>query len=164
MTPAHIHLILNHVPILGTYFGIALLVLGLARRSDEISRVALGVFVVAALFTIPVYLTGQPAEHAIEGAPGLSEAVISPHENAAKIALIISEILGALALGGLLAFRRRTLLPRWVARTSLALSLVAGAWLGYTGLLGGQVRHTEVRPDFAGFEAARKPGQGAKAD
>lgn len=82
MTPAHIHLILNHVPILGTYFGIAPLVLALMRRSDELNRVALGVFVVAALFTIPVYLTGQPAEHAIEGAPGLSEAVIGPHEDA----------------------------------------------------------------------------------
>lgn len=158
MTPAHIHLILNHVPILGTYFGIALLVLALMRRSDELNRVALGVFVVAALFTIPVYLTGQPAEHAIEGAPGLSEAVIGPHENAAKIALIASEALGILALGGLLFFRRREPLPHWLPQTSLALSLLVGVWLGYTGLLGGQVRHTEVRPDFKGFPAAPQNG------
>jgi uncharacterized membrane protein len=155
MTSEHIHLILNHVPILGTYFGLALLALGLARRSDELSRVALGVFVVAAVFTIPVYLTGQPAEHAIAGAPGLSEAFIEPHEKAAKIALIASEILGILALGALLAFRRHAQLPRWVPRVSLALSLLAGAWLGYTGLLGGQVRHTEVRPGFSGFPGAK---------
>ncbi len=151
MSPAHLHLLLNHFPILGTYFGTALLAWGLLRHSDEVSRVALGVFVIAAVMTIPVYLTGQPAEHFIEGAPSVTEQFIAPHEHAAKIALWVSELLGVLALGGLWAFMRRSLLPKWLPSLVFVASLGVGGWMGYTGWLGGQVRHTEVRTDFKGF-------------
>lgn len=53
MNWAHVHLLLNHVPVLGTIFGLALLGYALMRRNDGLTRVALGVFVVVALLALP---------------------------------------------------------------------------------------------------------------
>ena len=56
MTAAHVHLLLNHIPILGSIFGLLLLCYGMLRKSDEIKKTSLGIFVITALLTIPVYL------------------------------------------------------------------------------------------------------------
>ncbi len=59
---------------------------------------ALGVMVLAALFIIPVYLTGEPAEDGIVGLPGVSKALIEQHAEAAELALGGLPGVGALAL------------------------------------------------------------------
>jgi hypothetical protein len=38
MSATHFHLILNHIPVLGTAFGLGLLIFGLLRTSDEIKK------------------------------------------------------------------------------------------------------------------------------
>jgi len=45
MNWAHVHLLLNHLPVVGTFFGVLLLLLALLRKSEELKRVSLGVFV-----------------------------------------------------------------------------------------------------------------------
>ena len=72
MNAIHVHLMLTHVPVLGTVFGLGLLLVALWRRSDEVKKVALGVFVLAALFAVPVYLTGEPAEDGVNPTSGSS--------------------------------------------------------------------------------------------
>jgi hypothetical protein len=52
MTLTHLHLVLNHVPVLGTAFGLALLAFGIWRRSTELKKTALGVFVLTALMAL----------------------------------------------------------------------------------------------------------------
>ena len=97
---------LNHIPVLGTAFGLALLAWALFKRSEELKRVSLGVLVIVALFAIPAYLTGEPAEEAIEHLPGVNEEAIEEHEDAAKFAFAGVLVLGAVALGALILFRR----------------------------------------------------------
>lgn len=38
MSAAHVHLLLNHIPILGSIFGLLVLCYGIWRKSDEIKR------------------------------------------------------------------------------------------------------------------------------
>jgi uncharacterized membrane protein len=144
MSFTHLHLLLNHFPVIGTILGIALLGVALARRSSELGKVSLGLFAALAAISIIVYLTGEPAEGAIEKLPGFSEGITEQHEEFALVATIGLSLLGTLALGALALFRRKEL-PRWVTLGTFALSLVAGGLMGYTAMLGGQVRHTEVR-------------------
>ena len=68
----HFHLMMNHVPVLGSIFGFVLLAWGMLRGSTEIKKVALTILVLTALFAIPVYLTGEPAEETVEALPGVS--------------------------------------------------------------------------------------------
>ena len=52
MSAAHIHLLLNHIPTLGSIFGLALLLYGMSRKSEDIMKASFGTFVITALVTI----------------------------------------------------------------------------------------------------------------
>ena len=54
----HLHLLLNHVPTVGTVVGLGLLLLAMARRNDHLVHSSLEVLFAVALVTLPVYLTG----------------------------------------------------------------------------------------------------------
>ena len=144
MSFTHIHLLLNHFPVIGTALGIALLAIALVRKSSELAKVSLGLFAALAAISVVVYFTGEPAEGAIEKLPGFSESITERHEEFALIATIVIALFGALALSALAVFRKK-LLPRWVTLSGLALALASGGVMGYTAMTGGQVRHTEVR-------------------
>lgn len=156
MNGAHLHLLVNHVPVLGLVFGLALLAAALFRRSTELTRASLVVFVLAGIAGIVVYLTGEPAEDTVEKVAGITEGLIGRHEDAALAATIGSGVLGAWALFGLAGFRRLATLPRWFTSSSLVLALVAAVMMGWTANLGGQIRHSEIR---AGAPAAGGAGE-----
>ncbi len=141
MNYAHIHLILNHVPVLGTVFGLLILTYGLNRKSEEVLKVGLIVFVGAALVTIPVYLTGEPAEEIVEHLAGVSENIIEQHEDWALYALVLMEITGVLALLNLFAFRRS--FSKMLLTAALLSSIIAFGLIFWTANLGGKIRHTE---------------------
>jgi uncharacterized membrane protein len=148
MNLAHIHLILNHFPVIGMVFGFLLLAFALVKKSEELIRVSLGVFIIIALLALPVYFTGEPAAKVIEHLPGVTESVVEEHEEAALITLITVEILGLVALGGLFYFRHLENLPNWLVKASLILAAISIGLLAWTANLGGKVRHTEIRSDF----------------
>jgi hypothetical protein len=164
MSPAHLHLLLNHLPVIGTIVTIALLAWALLRRSLETTRASFGMFVVFALLGLAVYLTGEPAEHLVEDLAGVSHDAVEAHEEAALLATVLLGGLGALALGGLVAFRRAAAIPRGFAALVLALSLAPAAAMGWTANLGGKIRHPEIGPASApAAEGDRVERSGAPA-
>ncbi len=148
MNGAHLHLILNHFPIVGLIFSLALLAVALYRRSPELTRAGAVALIAVAVVAIPVYLTGEPAEEIVEHMPGVAEEVLERHEKAGLVSLIALEVLGAVALLALVVSRGAQALPRWLGPTLLALALVVTAWVGWTANLGGQIHHPEARPNF----------------
>ncbi|MFN0138735.1 MAG: hypothetical protein ACKVQW_01445 [Pyrinomonadaceae bacterium] len=145
MDPLHIHLLLNHFPVIGTIIGIALLVLGFFTKSDAIKRASLAVVFGIALLTIPVYLTGEPAEERVEKSVGVSKALIEEHEDAAMPALIAIEVTGVVALIGLFVSFRAPRFATVSFAAALILSLVTFGLMARTANLGGQIRHVEIR-------------------
>ena len=144
MDAVHLHLLLNHVPVIGAVFGVLVLAAAVFRRNDEWLRVGLALFVVSAATAAVVYLTGEPVEEAVEHLAGISEPAIERHEDAALAATLALGVFGLAALASLVAFRGRRQ-PRWLGVTALALSLVPTALMGWTANLGGQIRHSEIR-------------------
>jgi hypothetical protein len=106
--------------------------------------VSLGVLVIVALFAIPAYLTGEPAEEAIEHLPGVNEDAIEEHGEAAKFAFAGDLVLGAVALGGLLVFRGSKPAPAWLDILVLVLAVLVFAMMVRTANLGGHIRHPEL--------------------
>ena len=145
MNAPHWHLLLNHFPVLGTLFGLGLWAFALWRQSPELKRTALGVFVLMALLAVPAYLTGEPSEKVIQALPGVTQAAIETHEDAANIAFIGILVLGVGALAGLVVFWQAKLMPRWFSSIMLAAALAVSGLMAWTANLGGQVRHTELR-------------------
>ena len=148
MNSAHLHLMLNHVPVIGTLFGLGLLGWSLLRKSEELKKTSLGLIIIIALFAIPVYLTGEPAEEIVENLPGVDEASIERHEEAALVAFVGILIVGAAALFGLVAFRRGKPVPSWFSIMVMVLSVTAFVLMARTANLGGLSRHPEMHSDF----------------
>lgn len=160
MNWAHLHLLLNHVPVLGTIFGLALLAWAITRRSEVEQRVALGVFLAVALLALPAYFTGEPAEEVVESFAGVSKSVIHAHEDAALFSLIGVELLGLVALIGLYAARGSRRLSAKVARTVFLLSLVTAGLMARTAMLGGQIRHLEIQAGAGTTGESGEAGEG----
>ena len=152
MNAAHLHLLTTHVPVLGTLFGWLLLAWGLLRRSNELKKTGLGVFVLAAVAAVPAYLSGSPAQELLKGISGVVPETIEQHEELAQVAFTGILILGAAALAGLIWLRRGKPVPRWCALGALALGLLVAVVLGWAANLGGKVRHAEIlRAPSAGY-------------
>jgi uncharacterized membrane protein len=145
MNLTHLHLILNHIPLLGTFFGAALLLLGLIRRSSELKATAMATLVLVAAVTVPVFLTGEPAEEAVGSLAGVSKPLIEKHERAATVALGGTSVLGMVAVAGLVPFFRQRRTPKWIGVTILIGSMGVGGLMAWTATLGGQIRHSEIR-------------------
>ncbi len=141
MNAAQIHLLLNHLPILGILFGTVLLAFALWRKKPEMARLSLALFVFTGLVAIAVYFSGEGAEELVEHGPGVSESLIEAHEDAALFAFIAALVLGAVSLAAL--FLRG--LHRRLAPVALALALVTSGLMVWTGSLGGTINHPEIR-------------------
>jgi hypothetical protein len=135
---------LNHLPVVGMGFAVCLLLYGIVRSSRELTKAGMGALVIVALLAIPAFLTGEPAEEIAERLPGVTERVIEPHEDAAKVALAAALVVGALALAGLGRFRGKEPPPA-IALGLAALALAAAGAMAWTANLGGKIRHPEIR-------------------
>lgn len=145
---AYIHLLLNHLPVIGAVFGILLLGAATLRRSDELSRAAFSLYILLGVAALVAYLTGEPAEDHVENVVGVSRAMIEQHEEAALVASVVTGAAAALALLAMIAFRRSPI-PRWTQRLGLGVAVVIAALMAYTADLGGQIRHSEIRSALA---------------
>jgi hypothetical protein len=156
MNAAHAHLILNHLPILALPLGVALFGWAWWKGQLPTARLALMGLIAASLAVIPVFLSGEPAEEAVEHLAGVGEGLIHAHEEAAELSMALSLALGALALATLLV--RQETAQRWLRLGILGLGLAASASLAWTGNLGGKIRHTEIRGGVAlpGAEQGRE--------
>src|SRR5690242_1180784 len=114
MNVAHIHLLLNHFPVIGTIVAFGLFLGALVGRSRHLKQASLIIFLGIALLSIATYVSGNGAAEAIcdgtdtlahlEGQDaipadkpcrlplGASRALIQIHENAAFVALGFMEL------------------------------------------------------------------------
>ena len=145
----HVHLALNHVPVLGTSFLGLLLMTAIARRSEEMKRVSLwGLFLLAAI-SIPIKFTGDFASESQQLRPELNTALVSHHEQTADQATTGVFLVGLLALAGLIAARRGKPVPTWAVTSVLIATLATFGLMLRTANSGGQIRHPEIRPSLS---------------
>jgi hypothetical protein len=160
MNWAHIHLILNHIPLIGVGFTILLFIAGFIRNSKELINISLVFTIIVALWAIPTYLTGEPAEEVVERVPGISENLIKQHEEMSEKAFIFLEVVGALALMTLILKRYSEKLGGRLISITLIGLILGGGMLAWTSNLGGRINHPEVRSN--GFNNQAIPGRREK--
>jgi hypothetical protein len=148
MNAAHLHLMFNHVPVMGVLFVVLLLLWANHRQSLELIRAALVTFVSIAVAAGVVYMTGEPAEEVVEGLPGIAEASVEAHEAAALVSLGLAGTLGIFGVFGLWRLHRVARIPRWLPMGSLAGALIVAISMAWTANLGGRIRHPETAGSF----------------
>lgn len=144
MTQAHIHLLFNHFPILGTLFGILILGYGTLRGNRQVQTTAYLLFILSALGGVIAYATGDGAEELVEDLAGVTHRALEDHEDSGKYALVASGILGLLSVAGAILGRIKSDYRSRMAIGIGLFSLLTLAIAARTGYLGGKIRHTEL--------------------
>jgi len=113
-----------------------------------------GVLIATGIAAAVADLSGDAAEQAVRGLPGVRREDIDAHKQMGDKAYFLGGALGVLALGGLVRWRRQPVPASATLVAVLATAFVGGVMV-YTGLLGGQIRHTEVRPGATAADAMK---------
>jgi uncharacterized membrane protein len=160
MNLPHVHLLLNHWPIIGAFVGLLLFLVAFFANSDDLKQASLAFFTLIALLAIPTYTSGDVANEVLKTSTALPKELINTHQGAALLSLIFIEITGAVALIGLWQFSRMSrpapaAVARWNFALVLLLSIVTAGLMTVTGNTGGAIRHPEI---LSGHDAASTVG------
>jgi hypothetical protein len=153
MNLAHLHLLLNHFPTIGFGIGLALFLVAIFSKSDELKRASLVVFFVIAVLAIPTYLSGNAAldtlcpriNSRVQCPPGVSLALAQSHEDWALLAFALMEITGFFAWLGLWQLRQLPRLRTWNLAAVLLLSIITFGLMAEAANKGGAIRHPEIQ-------------------
>ena len=138
---AYLHLLSNHFPILGSLFGVLLLVVALVKPNLNTTLSAYLILILGGIGGFVAYFTGEPAEESIEHVAGISHKLIHVHEEMAENALIFVFLLTAAAVVGLWAARAQWKSAKKIERFTLVVGIIAFILFAFTGYLGGHIRH-----------------------
>lgn len=142
MTASHWHVIINHLPIIGTTICTLFLLMGLILKNNQIKIISIGMIVIMSVFGFIAHETGERAEHSIRQTEAMHEA-IEAHEEAAKPGFIMHNIAGLLSLITLAVFKKKKIF-NILASLLVVLCIITVSSLGYAGYLGGKIRHEET--------------------
>jgi hypothetical protein len=154
VTLSHLHLVLNHVPTVGSAIALGLLLLALLRRNEHLKIAGLEVLFVIAIVTLPAYISGAGAQRELRDRPDVSVTAIRVHQDVALAGFTVTEFAGFVAWIALWQFRRAGRAARGLVPAVMLLLVVALAIMGRAATLGGEIRHPEMLGAVAADAAA----------
>lgn len=147
MSTTHLHLMINHFPLMGSAIAIVLLTWALVAKSRDLTRAALILTLACGIGGYLAHWSGEEAEEQVEDLPWAQRELIHEHEEAADWAYWILIAAGVTAAAGLVRMRKEGA-ATLETRIALGLILFGFAATAKTALDGGKIRHEEVREGF----------------
>ncbi|MFC7772742.1 hypothetical protein [Flavobacterium sp. GCM10027622] len=145
MNEAHYHMLVNHFPIIGLFFGIAILAYGMFKRNALLINTAYIIFIFCMIMGKVSMMTGDKAEHFVEDFSGFSHELIEEHEEAAEGFMKIMYALGFASALGLYVDYKKHNKALLVSFLVITVAIVAIVLSGPVGTSGGEIRHDEIR-------------------
>jgi uncharacterized membrane protein len=145
MNDAHLHLVVNHFPIIGTIFGLGILIAGLIFKNQTLKNTAFVLFIIAAAFGFASMNTGEGAEEIAEKLPGVTDQLIETHEELAETFSLFLYATGLMSLISLFLAYKKSAIAKLTTLATFGVAIVAVFFAQQTGTSGGEIRHTEIR-------------------
>lgn len=101
MNDAHLHMVVNHFPIIGTILGLGILIAGMILKNNSVKNTAYAVFIVGAIFAVFSMATGEGAEELVGNMPSVGKKIIHEHEEIAEKLALVLYALGLISVLGL---------------------------------------------------------------
>ena len=145
MNDAHLHLLVNHIPLVGVLFALGILIAGIIKNNNAIKNIANTLFIVCAIFAFLAMYTGEGAEEIVEDMPSVGHQIIHEHEELAEKFAIMMYITGFFGLISLTANVKNHKYARPLPFITLLFAIIAIIISFFVGTSGGEIRHTEIR-------------------
>ena len=145
MNQAHLHMVVNHFPIIGIIIGMIVLGVGIATKSVLSKRIGGLILIGSSLFTFPSFETGEGAEEIVENLPGVSENLIEKHEELAEQFMGFVWAIILIGVLSLLSEWKMKKFTNWLYISLFVTSIFATYFAKQVGTSGGEIRHTEIR-------------------
>jgi uncharacterized membrane protein len=145
MNDAHLHLLFNHFPIVGLFFGFGILIAGIFKKNKLLLNVAYIVFIFCMVFGKTAMFTGDKAEHMLEENATISHELIHEHEEQAELYMKFLYLLGLAAVIGLYLNTKEH--KKWylISFIIAIIALFSIVLSTQTGTTGGKISHPEIR-------------------
>jgi uncharacterized membrane protein YphA (DoxX/SURF4 family) len=141
MDQTHLHLITNHLAIIGTLFAGIVLLIGLISNTVQTRIAAFILMLISSIGGYITYQTGHEAEETVEHMKNISEHIIEQHEEFAEKAFWFIILLFVSSLVGLYTGKKNLLSEKKISWIILLICFVGFAVFAWTGYLGGQIMH-----------------------
>lgn len=145
MNLAHVHIVLNHIPSLGSVAGLLLLAFGIYKKDEAVKQFGYSVLVLISMAVLPTYITGAESQRMVEKNTWFSAGVFQMHQNAAMITLLTMTAAGMFAWFGLWEIRRHGKSSSLTTGATLLSTIAASASILITASIGGKISHLEIR-------------------
>ncbi|MCA9508217.1 MAG: hypothetical protein KC505_07355 [Myxococcales bacterium] len=141
---AQIHLMVNHIPVVGFLILTLCLLLTIFTHSGAIKRFILGLSVVIGLSALVPYWSGDSAEEVVEKFIKMDEQVVDRHEELAEISTVLSVITALFAACVLILERRYDWGIKLGYPLVFLIAVITTTFLGFTAHEGGLIHHPEI--------------------
>lgn len=147
MNDAHLHLVVNHFPIIGTVLGLGVLIAGIFLKNNSIKNTGYALFIVAAVFAAFSMATGEGAEEMVEDMPNIGKKIIHEHEEIAEKLALVLYFLGVISLAGIFMNSKKHSKANLISYLAVIVAIASVYLTTLVGTSGGEIRHTEIRKD-----------------
>lgn len=156
MDELHLHLVVNHLPIIFPVVGIIILLIGIFTKSEITKRNAYIIFILGAITSMVAMGTGAGAEDSATKIAGLSENLIKKHEEVSEIFAALTYVLGVISLVALIAIFRNSVISKYAPFLVGILAVICLFFAQKVGTSGGEIKHNEIRTgqdfDYRNYE------------
>lgn len=166
MNEAHLHLVVNHFPLIGLILGCLVLLSGILMKSTVVRRVGLSLFLIAGISAIPAFSTGEGAEEIAKEAVSMNmcndkscvcppemfkkmeqerEHYIHEHEEKAEGLMPFMWGIIVLTLIALYIEWKKKSMAMIASLIVLVIGFIAAFFAREVGTSGGEISHPEIR-------------------
>ncbi|WP_053992273.1 hypothetical protein [Mangrovimonas sp. TPBH4] len=145
MNSAQLHLALTHLPLVGIFLGILVLIAGMILEQNTVKLTAYAIFIFSALISIFAFYSGEGAKIVLDNVSNISETLIHKHAEYAEVFFAASLLLGALSLIGFIVNVKFSQYDKIITVCVLLLALINASLAIYVGSSGHAIRHSEIR-------------------
>jgi uncharacterized membrane protein len=158
----HLHIMINHFPVILAVTGALAALLGTVRGRRGVWMYATTSMTIAGLTAIPTYFSGRQAEDVLRRAWYIARGAIHTHEDAAlvaTIATVVAALVAAVAWRRLVRYPREITLPGGLRTLVVLTSLASAGSISYASWLGGRITHDAPGLTTGGGPAAAAMGR-----
>ncbi|MBP7822025.1 MAG: hypothetical protein KA010_03820 [Saprospiraceae bacterium] len=148
MDAIHLHLLINHLPIVGIIIGALIFYAGLIRSNRTVLSTGAWVMLISAILSFPTNMSGERAEDASRKLTYIEHDRVEHHEDMAKRFLFSNVGLAVSSLLYLFASKATSRLAGYKFLITIILIIFSISSMYFSidaGKSGGEIRHEEIR-------------------